>query len=400
MTFPLLKAYNPEHVRNRLVRQQAERWQREGLLKPEQLAAVRQAYPVSFRENNIFSEIGAFIFTGIAVGGAYALLMLFLSGLVDQANAFGVFNTVVGVGMLLLAHGLIGRYHFYRSGPDNALVVMGAAFLLAAFNVVLPGEIPFWLRCLLAVPLLLGFVWYYGDVILMFIAILAFYGAIFSGLLEFPWGRLALPFVLMAVSALVWFGLSRLKRVVPNPDYYADAFGIADWVSLGVLAASGNYFVVRELNGLLADPVPGVYGNAEAPPIRFGLLFWFLTFFFPGLYGWLGIRQKNRLLIILGILGIAAAVSTVRYYYPVGPLSVYLTIVGFGMIAVAVWLIRYLRQPRRGFTDVPDEESPRQFFLNAETLSLISTTGATLDRQPDLRYGGGDFGGGGAGKNY
>ncbi len=395
-----MKAYNPEHIRNRTIRQQADRWQREGLLQPKQLTAIREAYPVPFRESNVFAEIGAFMFTCIAVGGAYALIVLIMNGLVDNSISFGAFNALVSLGLMVLVYTLIRRYNFYRNGPDNALTVLAASFLLTAVNVVLPNDTALWFRCLLAVPILLVFAAYYGDVIATFMALLAFYTAIFTGLLEFSWGRAALPFVMMGVSIGLWFLLRQTKSQVTSETYYADSFSMAEWVSLIMLAAAGNYFVVRELNGLLADVLPGQTRPDAAPQISLAWLFWLLTFLIPGIYAYLGFIRKDRMFVILGILGLSAAATTVRYYYALLPLSVHLTLVGAILIGGSVLVIRYLRQPRFGFTDVPDEESPRQFFLNAETLSIISATGATMNRQPDMKFGGGEFGGGGAGDKY
>ena len=393
-----MKAYNPAYVRNRAIRQQADRWQREGLLHADQLTAIRQAYPVPFRNGNVFAEIGSFVFTGIAVGGAYALLVLFMADVVENNVRFGIFNGLVSLGLVLLTRNLISRSNFYRNGPDNALIILAASFLVTALVIVLPNETPFWLRCLLEVPILLVFTLYYGDVIVTFMALIALYASIFSGLLELSWGRAALPFVLMGMSLGLLF-LIKQTRPHTNQTYYTDAFDITEWTVLIVLAAAGNYFVVRELNGLLAEVLPGQTRPQVAPQISLAWLFWLLTVLIPGVYFYLGFTRKNRMFVILGVLGLAAATSTVRYYYPLLPLSVHLTGVGLALIGGAVLLIRSLQQPRFGFTDVPDEESPRQFFLNAELLGTISAT-SILNRPSDMKFGGGDFGGGGAGREY
>lgn len=399
-SFTIMKAYNPTYVYNRTIRQQADRWQREGLLQADQVKAIREAYPVPFRDSNVFAEIGAFMFTCIAVGGAYALIVLVMSSLVDNSVSFGAFNALVSLGLMVLVYTLIRRYNFYRNGPDNALTVLAASFLLTAVNVVLPNDTALWFRCLMAAPILLVFTAYYGDAIASFMALLAFYAAIFTGLLEFSWGRVAMPFVMMGVSIGLWFLIRQTKVRVTNELYYADSFSMAEWVSLIVLAAAGNYFVVRELNGLLGEIVPGEARPTMAPQLSLAWLFWLLTFMIPFLYAYLGFTRKDRMFVILGILGFAAATTTVRYYYALLPLSMHLTLVGSVLIGGAVLVIRYLRQPRFGFTDVPDEESPRQFFLNAETLSLLSASEAIRNQQPDMKLGGGNFGGGGSGDRY
>ncbi len=397
-----MRAYNSIHVQNRALRQQADRWQREGLIQPDQREAIRQAFPVPFRESNVFAELGSFVFTVLAVGGAYAFVLLLINGIIDNKPAFAGFNGLVSLVLVFLLHTFIREAQFYRNGPDNALVVMAASFLVTAVNIALPDSAALWLRCLVSVPVLLAFAIYYGEVIVAFMALASFFAAFFTGFLEFDWGRMALPFMLMVVSLLLKWVLNNVQSRLTEADqtYYADALSMGEWVCLIVLAAAGNYFVVRELNGLLADVPAGQARPEVAPQIALPALFWVLTFLIPTLYAYLGLTRKNRMYVILGALGLAGATSTVRYYFPLLPLSIHLTLIGTLLIGAAAMAIRYLRQPRFGFTDAPDEESPRQFFLNSELLSVMQATGTTINRQPDMKFGGGDFGGGGAGRDY
>ena len=243
---------------------------------------------------------------------------------------------------------------------------------------------------LVALPVLLALIWYSGDVILTYLALAAFYGFLFDRLIDFSWGKAALPFVLMGASG----GLFALTRREPKRAYYSEALGTVRWLSLSVLLAAGNYFIVRELNGLLLDPMP-----LTSPEIRLSGLFWLLTFGLSTLYLIVGVRQRNRMFLILGTIGVAAAVATFRHYYGTWPLSVVLAFDGAVTIGLAALLIRYLRQPRHGLTDAPDDEPPHALVRHIGTLTTIQATANAQD-QPHLRFGGGDFSGSGAGERY
>jgi hypothetical protein len=391
-----MKAYNEQWIFNRNVLIQAERWHRQQLLTDGQIATIQKKYTVEFRQTNGFIEIGLFLFTTVAILGTYLLLTSIFSGSLDDRNTYAVFNLFFGIALAIGSHLLINRGGLYRNGVDNAFVVTLTGFLAFGFNQFLPSTLDLWTNCLLTLPLLLIVLWYYGDTLIAFLALATFYTFIFDGLLQFSWGKDALPFVMMGVSGILYVMTRQsFNRLIVSP-YYADPVNLIQWIALIVLAASGNYFVVREVNGLLTKPHPH-----EVPEINLRLLFWVLTFLIPAVYVWQGATKKNRMLIILGIIGVIAAVTTVHHYAALVDLNVFLTLSGLALIGLAVLGIQYLRQPRNGFTDAPDEDSPNEFFVNTETLGAIqATAGAQHTPKDDLRFGGGKFGGGGSDGNY
>ena len=422
-----MRGYNEDWIYNRAVVLQAERWQRQGLLTDEQGQKIQQQYPVGFRGSNTFLEIGAFLFTNIAVAGGYALLWLFLGQLFTNQYSSAVYNVLIGIGVGLLGQALIRKQQLYRSGVDNALIVSAVALLLMGLQLALPNETSLYARCLLSLPVMLVAIWFYGDTIVTCLAIITLYAAVFDGLLELSWGQAALPFVMMALSTMIYLfchfsfivptsgpgrraGVfsrtsgkaatqSPSSRMIKNLVYYDDAVTLTQWMALIALLASGNYYIVRELNGELLDP-----SLAEAPQIALPWLFWFTTFAIPVLYGYIALRYRNRVFLLLMGLGIAALVATLRYYIGFLPLSVHLALCGFALILIAFLLIRFLSRPghaaeSHGLTDTPDDDSPREFFLNVETLATIQAS-ASLHQPEGVKFGGGDFGGGGAGATY
>lgn len=386
-----MKLYNETHIEERDLLRQVEQWQTQGMVTPEQVTAIKAAYPRRFKLTNPFIDIGLFLFTILAVMSAYGLVATLVTGVDYAATGLGVSALLFGVGLLFFTNNLVKNSTLCRNGVDNALVLLIPMFVIGGLLVLISPTPPLWVSCLIALPFLLAMVWYTGDTILAYFALFAFYGAIFFRLLDYGWGKQLLPFVLMAVS-LALFLLSR--RIAANA-YYADVQSQVRWASLVVLVAAGNYFVVRELNGMLAEG-----HHEESPEIPLRGLFWATTFGIPLVYGLLGFRQKSRMFIVLAVLGLAAAVATVRHYYGTWPLSVALTIDGAVLIGLGVLGIRWLGTPRHGFSDNDDGDAPLLVVKHVGTLTALQGTSNAQQHPTGPRFGGGDFGGGGAGEQY
>ena len=391
-----MKVYNQAWLEERDIRQQATRWHAQKLLTDEQAEAVRQAYPVRFKQTGAALEIGSFVFTLLATLALYGLVSITLD---INSQGSGLVSLLMAGGTFAVAVTAVQSNNFYRNGTDNALWLVSA--LSAVWGLVLlffqrnDVFLPFWEVCLIALPILLAYVIYTGDTILTYFALGAFYGALFDGLLDFGWGKLALPFVLMATSAGLFGLVNWLGKLTANRVYYGDALTLVKWVTLLVGLAAGNYYVVRELNALLLGKP-----TAVSPEIALSGLFWLTTFAIPVGFGLAGFRQRKRMLLIVSAVGLAAAVATVRHYVATWPLSITLVIDGGIIIGLAVLLIRYLGTPKHGFADAIDEEPPLELLRHVGLLTTLQGTANAQNTPTDPRFGGGDFGGGGAGGRY
>ncbi len=391
-----MKAYNLTWLEERDIRQQADRWHAQHVLTDEQIETIRQAYPIRFKQTGTALEIGSFVFTLLAALALYGLLSITMDA---NSTGSGVVSLMMAGGTFAAAVISIRSNQFYRNGIDNALWLVSA--LSAVWGLVLVffqrnDEFPpFWEVCLIALPILLAYIVFTGDTILTYFALTAFYGALFDGLIDVSWGKSALPFVMLAASAAL-FGLATwLGKATANAVYYSDVLILVQWVSLIIGMGAMNYYVVRELNAQLLDTR---YTNS--PEIGLRGLFWITTFAVPLVYGIVGFRQRNRMLLIVAAVGLAAGISTVYHYLGTWPLSVTLALYGGLAIGLAILLIRYLRTPKYGFTDAIDEEPPVELLRHVGLLATVQGT-ANAQKQPTgPRFGGGDFGGGGAGQNY
>ncbi len=397
-----MNAYNANTHRNRAVLAQTDRWHQTALLTDAQREAIRSAYPSDFRETNFITEVGLFVFTLIVGGGGFILF----GELFEPGSSIGWFLLIYGIGAIGAAEWLIHRHRYYRNGIDNALVIIGIIFVLYGLFSEFWPDSTFWQRCVLAGAVLGTAVIRYGDPLLMIGLLGVIYGLVFERLLSNPAGQTSWPFVGMGLSAgLYWLG--KALQAEPKPSstprssvsglsrdtlqiYYADVLIHIDWFTLIALLVCGNYFVAQggETAGLFGLPKIG----DSTPLIR--RLFWFTTFGIPLLYGFLGLRNQDRTLLILACFGMAGAVQTARFYVGVLPQSVHWAITGAVLVLAAGLLIRWLRTPKHTFTDTPDDALSDWMPL-AETLT-VNQIASVQAQPPDFRFGGGDTGGGGA----
>ncbi|XWW44042.1 hypothetical protein JYG30_14765 [Fibrella sp. USSR17] len=391
-----MKAYNLVWLEERDIRQQADRWHAQQVLTDEQADAVREAYPVRFKQTGMALEIGSFVFTLLAALALYGLLSITLD---TNSQGSGVVSLLMAGGTFAAAVFAIRSNQFYRNGIDNALwlvsalsAVWGLVLVFFQHNDVFP---PFWEVCLIAMPVLLAYLIFTGDTILAYFALTAFYGALFDGLIDSEGGKAALPFVLMAASAGLFWLVIWLGKSTANAVYYTDVLILVQWVSLLIGMAAGNYYVVRELNAVLLET-----RHIGSPEIGLRGFLWVTTFLIPIGYGLIGFRQRSRMLLIVAVLGIAGAIATVYHYVGTWPLSVTLALHGGIVIGLVILLIRLLRHPAHGFTDAIDEEPPLELLKHLGLLTTIQGTTNAQSQPAGPRFGGGDFGGGGAGEPY
>ena len=385
-----LKAYNETWLRNQVIQEQAQYWHRKQLLTPEQLAQVASVFPNGHYRPNIWIRVGLFFFTSIAASFALGLTSVF---------TFAIFSDSFGGGFISLAYGamfyaaalfLIREKKLYHSGVDNALVYGALGWTFGGFGLMLTNADTFniLLFSYIVLVLLVVVATRHADWLLTLGATLCVFWILNYQLAQFSVGKLLLPFANMLLAA----GLYALKKRYFEQDryfYWAGCLTIVEVVALVLFYVGGNYGVVREGNALLN-------GNPSGQ-IAFAWLFYAFTALIPLLYLGMGLRYKDRKLIVLGILGIAISVGTYKYYFGFLPPEVSITLAGALLIVVAWACIRYLSPTRHGYTHEQDRADEG---FDAEAMIIAQTLGKTLPTDQGLKFGGGDFGGGGAGDKY
>ena len=371
-------------------RETAAHWRRRGLLTPAQRVAIEAAYPSEYYRPMWWLRVGLFIITALCIG----IISIYLwRTLAAQWN-------LLGYGILLLIGSVAGLElvivysRHYRSGADNALLystLLAWAFIVGyllrntSFDSLGSPYLWRWL-----VPVLLALVVAlvrYADPLVAAATCAAALALLANALLQSSMGRLLLPFVVMAAAGAL---LLALRQVPARADYwyYRPAYLTGRTLGLAVLYLAGNYLVVREGNAALLG------GGGPSQQIPFAQLFWAFTFAGPLLYLVLALRRADRLLLWLGVLALAFASYTVRFYHSLLPPALAATLAGAALLAGALAALRYLRIPHHGLTAEADDEVPPPVSL--ETFLTAETAHVPAAPAPGFEFGGGSTGGGGA----
>jgi len=199
------------------------------------------------------------------------------------------------------------------------------------------------------------------------------------------------PFVVMLVAAGQYLFVRKLenKRAF---DLYSNGLLTISFTSLLCFCVACNYFVVRETSIAMFN-----LSLSEGQSIPFGWFFWILTFAVPLIYLSVGIKKKDGILLRTGLVLIALIVFTVRYYYHLLTIEIAAVIAGMILIVIAWVLIKYLQEPKFGFTYKKRKDPLLMDKLQIESLIIAETfSGPIQPADSAVQFGGGSGGGGGA----
>lgn len=379
-------AYNKQWLNNLLVRQEAGKAFSNHCIAAEEKQLVYTAYPENFYNPNFFVRVGLIVLTVIIVSFSVGFFALFLMDNVGSAGGFFVFFGLIIYGALEL---MVKRNH-YKSGVDDALMWMAAGNIIGGLNGIadLSPQTNAFIVLLISVFLFARF----ANAIMAAIAAVAVLAFIFLTLAKLaPGTKVVMPFILMACAALIYFfAKKRLKH--NRPAYYNNGWLLIAITALVSLYAAGNYFVVREASVAMFNL--DLSGGKDIP---FGWLFWIFTAGIPVLYMAKGIQKKDAVLLRVGLLLVAAVVCTVRNYYHLVPIEITMVIAGVVFIAISYGLMKYLHEPRHGFTQKEQNDGFFMDKLQVESLVIAQTfSGPGLPADGGTQFGGGTGGGGGA----
>ncbi|MBL7813430.1 MAG: hypothetical protein JNL70_00395 [Saprospiraceae bacterium] len=380
----IFQGYNETAVKHLQLNQVAENLFEEGRLTPPQYEAIKNEFEVTLKQPNIFIRIGLFLFTSLAILCTLLLLSFLLGMFHSSNNGWGFLIIIYGIGLFILGENLMRSNSWYRQGSDNAFIYASLICLVTGINVVLDIN-ALWVVSLIAFVAIAAATVRYGD---FFLALAGFYALLvcFLDLIvdsELP--KLLLPIMASVISILIYaFAQSGSKR--EDLFYWSDVFLVLRIAALVVFYASINYFMVAAF--WQNQPDRGV-------PMPFHWLFVALTVFVPVFYITTGIKNKDRVLWVLGALGVVASIMTYRYYRSILPIEWALTLAGLVLLFLALWLIKYLKTPKQGFAYLPDQHKPNILETLVMNQVLQQATVSSVP-QSDLKLGGGDFDGGGA----
>lgn len=388
------KAYNPVWPYRETMQAASTRWQRRGLITAEQQQAIQAAHPLEFYRPGLFLRIGLFIFACIGAFGGIGFVAL-----LTELDHFKTLAFLSAVGTWAALEFFIRSSRLYHAGADTALLYIALGWTSTGLAILLDEALPLVFHSTMSVgngytslllsPLLLLFLLAtirYADRLVAAATYVLAVALVANWLLQWPTGRLLLPFALMLVAVGLYRVVALLRR---RPDflYYRACLTVVEILTLATFYLAGNYYIVREGNALLS----GSFRSAQIP---FAPVFYLFTALVPFLYIAVGLRRPSRVWLLTGLAAGAFSLFTLRYYHSLLPPELAAVLAGLVLLAVAVWASRYLRPARHGLTSLPDDEQPPHF--NLESLVVAQTAVAPTAPEPGFQFGGGHSGGGGA----
>jgi uncharacterized membrane protein YgcG len=199
-----------------------------------------------------------------------------------------------------------------------------------------------------------------------------------------------LPFLIILVSAGVYFLCIYWKKYKD----YENCLTALRVFCLLIGYAAGNYFVVKEMGGMINQPLQ------EGEGLPLGWFFWTWTIALPFVYIALGLKRKEVILLRSGLILVAAAAFTFRSYYHIMPIEGALSIVGAALLAISYGVIHYLKTPKKGFTYEELDDDQLLDKIKVESLIVGETFSGPASAPEGSRMGGGSFGGGGSSADF
>ena len=394
-------AYKTEHIDNSEILRNAKKWNKNKLITDQNYETIKSKYANPLYTPNLFIRIGLFIFTFISAFAAIGLLML-VTNFSGSQSGFRIHCIVDGIILLALLELLVKGKELYKSGIDDALLYMVVGSLVTGFcllfyNNDLGDSTSMIVNCFIALPFLILFGIRYSDMLLAAVTFVCAFLLIF--LLVSKTGessKYSMPFIVMILSTALYLVLLKFRKLTQF-RFWDSSLWILEILSLLIFYLAGNYFVVRTMS----EELFGLELNV-GEDIPFAFFFYTYTAIVPLVYIFLGLKDKNKVLLQSGLILVVVSVATFKYYYSLGHQEITLTISGIVMIVVAWLSIRYLKVPKFGITYIEDINENTVENFDAEAL-LTAQTFLNTQSQPGnntTEFGGGKFGGGGADSSF
>ncbi len=393
-------AYNHTLIRNISIVKKSKQWFSKQLISTEQLSIVLKKYKTEFYSPNLFIKIGLFIFTLFAIFSAYGfyISMFIIGQYIAGYFAFSCF--LFSVICVCALEFFIKNNNLYNAGVDECILYSALGFSFVGIGIMIKYDFNLFdnktlFLSILTVPFFIASIVRYADKLVTLALGICFYFIFFLTLLKLgDVAKLIMPFALMIVSVLVYLASKKYKQL-ESFHYLNKCFIVIECIALVVFYLAGNYYVIRESSiayfGLKLN-------KGEDIPLAF--LFYILTAIVPLVYVYYGLKNKDKLLLWIGLILIVIAALTFKNYFSLGHPEIILTLSGFIMIVIAYVSIRILKTPKYGITfeEEPDEDN----FLksNAEAMMIAQNFGQNEQTSSDTKFGGGNFGGAGSGGNF
>jgi hypothetical protein len=377
-------------------------WVGEGFLSKAQYQLLEKETVSDLRTTNIFLRLVLFLFTLISVGAAAGLFfVVFVSHSSDQTD--GVILLIFAAVCYAAAEVAVSQAKLYRYGIEEALAVCSVSFLCVGMQFALFGGV------------------FSSPKQAQFLVPAA--GVVFS---LWIWRRFGLSYAFLAAMIFIlflpghWTSSNEAQHLIVAAFYATGLAGVAtvrsrhrfDYLEkayslIEAFLWLGIYLTINLQLSSLNLPAHW-WGSTRAvsefaPPFYWGT--WVLIWCLPPFVLARGIRQKDRFIIAVGaIVAILTLVCNKPYlgwqrhtWDPI-LLSMLLTSVA---VFIRRWLARGPGRIRHGYTATRLSEKDKQLMnVGSAGFGLLAPTPTPQTSSPDVHFGGGQSGGGGASSDF
>ena len=385
-------AYNEVWLYNLEVVKETKGWLKAKLIDEPEFKTISENYTTSFYHPNFVIRLLIFIATLIGLSGATGVLALIILDTNEMVISIGCLFYGIG-SFVILDKTIIQNNKHYKSGLTEALMYHACGFTIGGFA----GLFDFEILPLLAISLVtLSFAAYrYLDLLTTVASFFTLAYLLFH--LFFDWGGIfqqIIPFMFILIFIPIYLLIKKWKST-ERLSIWNNNFIIIESLSLLMIYLAGNYLVVRELS------VNMIGLSLEiGEDIPYAFLFYTLTVLIPVAYLYVGIVNKDIVILRTSLLVLAFSVFTFKYYYGFDHPEIILTISGIILLAIALLLFNYLKVIRNGFTR-ENLISEKWTNMNAEAFVISQTLGGNQVKVDGSFQGkGGSFGGGGSSGSF
>jgi hypothetical protein len=401
-----MRAYSASSEEARRARDLLKDWAGESFLTEAQYRQMEQETVCDLRRTNIFLRLVLFFFTLIIVGAAVALMFVFFLSHAGTP-AIGTFLLMCAAISYAAAEVAVSQARLYRYGIEEALAACSVGFLCAGMYAVLSNAQNY------SRP--------DGTKFLVPAA-----GAILS---LWIWHRFGLPYASLAAMIFVpwmagcWTSSHPAQHGIVAAIYAAGLLTVAVVRPRYLLTYLNNQYSIAEallwlgiylaINLQLSsvDLLPRWLGGS-ATTTEFSSPFYWATYVLiwclPPVVLARGLRGRDRFVIAAGAIVAILTLVTNKPYLGWQRHTWDPMLLGALLIGVALFIRRWLaRGPggiRRGFTAQRlSGKDKRWLSAGATALGLVSPNIIAPSPQPaspDVQFGGGDSGGGGASSDF
>jgi hypothetical protein len=399
-----MRAYSAGDEEALRARNLLKEWADDGLLTEAQHLRMEQDAVCELRRTNVFLRLVLFLFTLCIVLASVALFFTIVL-VKASAQTTGVFLLIFASASYAAAEFAVLRAHLYRFGIEEALAVCSVGFLCAGFQFALFNGNHFpatrdGMEFLVPAVGAMAALWIWHRFGLAY----AFPGAMIFVVLLPPYWTSSHAARHMIVAAIYAAGLIVVAADRPRHrfEYLDEQYSIAE-----ALLWLGFYLAINlQLSSidLLRQSWNGFRSGSEFSK-TFYWTTWMLIWCIPPAALTRGLRKKDRFVIAAGAITAILSLATNKPYLGWQRHSWDPMILGALLVGVAVFVHRWLASGeggiRHGFTAQRFSGKEKRWMNIGPVAFGLASPGVTPHAEnPEMRFGGGQSGGGGATSDF